>query len=452
MSTALDEGTYNTSGRSNYYAQLDEVEARRQAQADQMMQLHVAQQQKAADQAARMEQQQQQQVTAQTMQGDLNQWTVDPYYAGRPASDVIKNNPEVMQHIRTAYGDQAASGFAPTWNKQQTENTGIVTGQPRQPDEPIPDGMKVKSAVVDDSGRVKRTYVPNGTNDIQFDEFTTPQQIEDSYSNGKGNSNELSMAKQIASHDLPQTALSRISQDAKLRIQAMIPIINPGWKASDFPIQQTARREFTTGKSAASVTSLNTAIDHLAQLNDIVDELHNRQGLPGAQTWNSMANAISKSTGNSAISRFNDQANVVSEEKAKALKGGVANVDDVKATRAGFDSSNGPDQLKDVISQSVRQFASRIQELREQYESAYGKPRDTPFIKPQTADALRKLGFDPSSIDPAIPKTAPEIPTPTAQQPVTPSQQLSAVTSQAQFDALPKGATYYYNGTLFRKP
>lgn len=351
---------------------------------------------------------------------DARQW------AGTPGYDqpYEKLPDEARTHFDTHYVPEVAANAPAIYNQALRERTGKIPGL---------DDMDVVGATNDPAtGRTSLSYKPK----------VNPE------ATGDLTDNQRTIAEAIANYSMPPAqALGRFSQSDREKIMAHASGL--GYDAKEYPTRLASRKDFTSGKAAASITSLNTLIHHFDQVMESQKALTNTF----APIANAPLNYLKKNVaGNADITKFETNANAVAEEMAKLLKGGVATKGEIEEWKSKLDPSLNQDQLEGNIAEMMRLVAGRVDGLRNQWQSAYDKPRDLPFIDDASQSILKKHGFNPKMIDPGSTEgdpgpvatadvTAPAgKPAPRGAPATTP--ELPTITTQAQYDALPPGSRY----------
>lgn len=324
-------------------------------------------------------QQDQQAATGRTMANDLATWTQNP---ATPQYRVPWDQApeEVRAHVATAYPDNAAS--APkAWNEGYTANTGNVV-TPRVPATSAQKIAAQKAGIAID---------PNDSADDIVAKMATKQAQP-----AVLNDEQQKLAEAIANYDIPPAqALSRFDQATREKVMAHAA--NLGYDAKEYPTRVASRRDFTSGKAAQSITSLNTVIHHLGNALESNAKMDNTR----APFLNAPLNAVRRGLGNADVTSYETNANAVAEEMAKLLKGGVATKSEIDEWKASLSPNLGPKQLQDNIAEMIRLIAGRVDGLRNQWQSAYSRPRELPFLDKDAQAILRKHGFDPGAIDPS---------------------------------------------------
>jgi hypothetical protein len=168
---------------------------------------------------------------------------------------------------------------------------------------------------------------------------------------------------------------------------------DPSFDYKQYDSRQKLLNDFTSGKSAQNIRSLNTLTGHLGTLDQMGAALQNKD----QNTYNKLANSIVSEFGDPRLTDFNLAKAAVSTELSNALKG-QATEGDIKNWADNIRSSGSPQQLRDTVRVPLGLMHTRMQELQNQYTQGMGKPFKWP--SEQAMDAFRKAGLDPLSVDP----------------------------------------------------
>ena len=172
---------------------------------------------------------------------------------------------------------------------------------------------------------------------------------------------------------------------------------NPTFDTKEYAVKAAVRKDFTSGKTANNINSLNTAVGHLEQMFDKAQALKNTD-IPA---WNWIANKGLQATGDKRIAGFNQTAIAVESELASVFKGMGATDQEIKAWRDGFSSSSSPAQFKEsIVDSSTKLMGSRLDALRNKYEQGMGEPANFKLLSKRSHDILKKMGADTNMIDP----------------------------------------------------
>lgn len=200
------------------------------------------------------------------------------------------------------------------------------------------------------------------------------------------------------------------------RILSYAGQVDPSFDATQYNVRLRARQDFTSGKSANNIRSLNTAIGHLETLQQKALALSNSP----YQLWNEIANRGITAVGDPRVVEFNNAANAVETEAANVFKNMGATDQEIKAWRTNLNASMSPEQLTGSIGTITELLGSRMEALHSQYQMAMGKPADYRFLAPKSRAILRRLGVNPDAWDPAAGQAPPATAAPRAPQPGAP--------------------------------
>lgn len=193
----------------------------------------------------------------------------------------------------------------------------------------------------------------------------------------------------------PQTFSNRGGH--RERIIGLARLIDPSYDQTQYATRAGLRKDFTSGKGAANIRSINTLVDHLSKMQEAGNALQNGD----VQLWNKIANAGLSATGDPRVTRFMMAANAVETELATVFKNTGATDQEIKAWREQLNASMSPSQIAGAIQQAVALMGGRLGAISEQWESGMGKPRDFRILQPKAQRILEQMGFDPSELDSA---------------------------------------------------
>lgn len=163
----------------------------------------------------------------------------------------------------------------------------------------------------------------------------------------------------------------RTPQSVTEALLSEVKRLKPSFNSGDFAIEQSVKKEFTSGDAAKNLTAFNTAIEHAKQLQSAADALQNGD----AVTLNRLGNALGYPFGSDQTTNFNVIKNALTGEISKVFKGGQATDAEISAIQGPFNAANSPAQLKGAIQNAVALMNSKRDALKQQYESgSQGKP------------------------------------------------------------------------------
>ena len=188
----------------------------------------------------------------------------------------------------------------------------------------------------------------------------------------------------------PYPAMSRASDAA--RIRAAVHEADPTFDAVNYTSRLKARQSFTSGKDRANLTSFNTTIGHLEELQKAADDLRN-SGFPA---WNKyIANPIAEQFDpkfQAALKRFQAARTAVSDELTRAFRGSGGNVHDIIQWENAINSSDAPDAIQSAVRTAANLLESRIQAVGDSYNAAMGTTKDPlALLSPHAQEAFNHL-------------------------------------------------------------
>lgn len=212
---------------------------------------------------------------------------------------------------------------------------------------------------------------------------------------------EARLIKQIANYKVPLPrggfALNNPVWQARLKLAAAY---DPTFDMTQYDARQKLRNDFTSGKGAQNIRSLNTVISHLGKFSKDADALDNTS----YPAYNAVANWLETQTGDPRVKNFGIDAQAVENELSTLFKGTGATDQEIKAWRQQLDSSSSPEQFQGVVQSALALIAGRAQALQDQWNKGMGKPADFGLLSKESKDVLKRLGgdvnqFDPSGLD-----------------------------------------------------
>ncbi|MFH1739490.1 MAG: hypothetical protein ABIH23_10830 [bacterium] len=171
----------------------------------------------------------------------------------------------------------------------------------------------------------------------------------------------------------------------------------PGFDASQWRVRLDTRVDFSKGKAAAQIRSLNTLIKHLGSLWKSIDTLDNMRFKMG----NRFANWLASETGSTALKPYESFSEAVSGETAALLKGSSPSIPEIKAQKELHDVNDAPEAQRAAALATLEVAEGRLSALRGQWKNAFRKVPDFAFIDTVERKILKDiLKVDPDLIDP----------------------------------------------------
>lgn len=210
----------------------------------------------------------------------------------------------------------------------------------------------------------------------------------------------------------PPSASSRSPQaQALLRYAAQY---DPTGDYTTWQGRAKTRTDFSPGgKSGQNVTSLNTALGHLDDLDRAVDNLHNTP----LQWVNEPAQWIGQNVGDphtqAAIADFNAKKKAAADELTRVFRGSSGNESDIQGYLRELNEVKSPTALHSTVKAMVRLLASRLDALSESRDRGMSTSDQLPpLLTPRAQRAFDRLIGDTEGQAPAAappPAAAPRV-------------------------------------------
>lgn len=167
---------------------------------------------------------------------------------------------------------------------------------------------------------------------------------------------------------------------------------DPSFDAVNYNARSATRKDFTSGKSAQNITSLNTAIGHLDALDKAFAGLKNSD----YPIYNSIANAVGRNIGNTdiqtAVKDVNSKAIAVSGELAKVFRSTGMSQKEIEDWKDQISPNNSPAENKKVIESAIDLMNSRLDAVGEQYNKGMGTTADSlQLLSPKAQKIIQRL-------------------------------------------------------------
>lgn len=173
--------------------------------------------------------------------------------------------------------------------------------------------------------------------------------------------------------------------------QSMLSAVSqydPSFDAVNYGARSKTRNDFTAGKSAQNLTSINTAIGHLGTLADAADKLNNSS----YDTINKVANWFETRTGDPRVNNFNVAKNAVADELTRVFRGTGGSEAEIDRWTNTINAAQSPAQLHGAVKQAVDLLHSRINAVGETYDRGMGTSTDhRSLLSTKAQETLQKL-------------------------------------------------------------
>lgn len=148
-----------------------------------------------------------------------------------------------------------------------------------------------------------------------------------------------------------------------------------------------------TGSAYATRTAINTAMGHLATLNDLANQL----GSTPFKVVNGVAQFLSKnidSNQTAVLGQYNDTLNLLAQEISKAYKGGVPDQPEIDAQLKSLNANTPQDVKNSIIDNKVTLMNSLLTAQANQYKNTMGEYPDQQLLDKNVLDELQAKGVD----------------------------------------------------------
>ncbi len=195
--------------------------------------------------------------------------------------------------------------------------------------------------------------------------------------------------------DFAVSAKKGVAQYTRDNLIALATKYDPHYDDNKFDTRHDTLTDYDPkGKSGKIATSLNMAMQHLADISDSAAAVHNSSFTP----YNAVANAVSSRLGSG--SQAAAQANLAASigELATVFKGTPGTDQEIKNLEV-LNVNSSPDQVKAVVAEELKLVGARLNALNDSYVGAMGKQPDSPLVKPTTTSYLSRLSRAGYSVD-----------------------------------------------------
>jgi len=216
------------------------------------------------------------------------------------------------------------------------------------------------------------------------------------------------LIKGLANYEVDPSTFStsaRQSQGGLTRAQAisLAKQYDPTFNEAQYSSRKSFLKTWNAGNNPR--IPLNTAIKHLGELKKAGDEITQMTSAGGifSKTYNSVQGWIMDHKNDPRALRFNETAEKVADELAKAYKGGTASASDVgqEKERILLSLTNSKPSKDAVVETATNLIGDLVDTYNQQYQASMGKiPTGTnQVIFSNTADALRTMKKSGLNID-----------------------------------------------------
>jgi len=168
-----------------------------------------------------------------------------------------------------------------------------------------------------------------------------------------------------------QSAPSRFTKEGQ-RIMGMVNQVYPDYDATQFPAYQKMRNYMTSGAGGVGLNFIGTARNHLAELESTIPDNVTVPLIGSAINW--AKNTATRAT-SPQLKAFESARSAVSDEVAKAYKGGALSEGEHNQMMSLINESDSPGALRGSIGEFRRLLNGKLSSYQTQWNS--GMPRGT---------------------------------------------------------------------------
>jgi hypothetical protein len=208
-----------------------------------------------------------------------------------------------------------------------------------------------------------------------------------------------SLVKGIVNYDLPPGSMrGGLGSPQVQRLLSLAARADPNFSAGDYSNRVAVKKNYTSGKTADTITAFNTTIDHLGTLFDDAKALDNFGGM--ATPLNYIKNPVQSMFGDPRVGNFNNDKKAVAGESVKAFTGAQGGEGDRKEQQDNYSPYGAPEQQRQSILHTAMLLKSKLHEMDATYSR--GLPGHSVFelLSPgarATLDRLSQIDKPPAA-------------------------------------------------------
>jgi hypothetical protein len=163
---------------------------------------------------------------------------------------------------------------------------------------------------------------------------------------------------------------------------------DPSFDAVNFNARAKTRNDFTSGKGAQNIKSLNTAIGHLGTLAGQIEGTASHS----LTTVNHLQNRAAQMTGSAGPTQFKQTAGALASELTQVFRGSGGAEADVKRYLEELDVDASKEQKTAAVKNIVDLLHSRLEAIGDQYNQGMGTTKDPlTLLNPKAQAVLAKI-------------------------------------------------------------
>lgn len=184
--------------------------------------------------------------------------------------------------------------------------------------------------------------------------------------------------------------------------------VDPNFSINNNKITFAAKQKWNdpNGTQFKQRAAINTAIGHMATVNDASKKLKNAD-IP---KYNDVANWVNKNLGNPEATNFVSAITALSGELAAAYKGGTPTDQETEKFYETLRSDMSRGQLSGALNQYSALLSGKLRSLAQEYKQTTGKYPTDPIVQADAIAELKRSGINTNQIDEILKKQGYDIP------------------------------------------
>ena len=213
--------------------------------------------------------------------------------------------------------------------------------------------------------------------------------------------NTAAVIKQLVDYKYPLPSGMALSKPYWQTILGAASQYDPSFDASQYSVRQKTQGDFSSGKSAQAINSLNTVAQHIDQLEKNWKALNNTNAIPGV--INPLVNTVGSNLNadlQKRMNKFQLDQEAVGNELMRTWRQVGGSDSEIKQWQAKLSPNLSPAAQQGAIQEIYTLIAGKLGALKSQYETTMGKPADFHMLQPEVAQRFSNHGVDASDLAP----------------------------------------------------
>lgn len=200
------------------------------------------------------------------------------------------------------------------------------------------------------------------------------------------------IVKGMVDYTLDPTRVASLRRGMREKYIGAAKQVDPFFDMTQYPTRSKFRQDLATGVKGKNITSFNTAIEHLGELNQQLPNVPSSrfQPLTGAKRWYTEKFDADSPTAE-AISKENTALTAVSGELATIFKNTGGTDQEIQKWFDRYDPKMSRTQKQAFIDEGIGLMESRLNAIGGEYERVMGKPYEGSLIHPKAQDVMGSI-------------------------------------------------------------